>query len=176
LPNGDLHGCYDKPAIVHSDGSRAWLQDNKFNRANDLPARIIAREDIHGSKLIDVLLQEEAPDIMRCFRSNQHFVYTNIFSRYDMQLSTYTEYQQYLDIANATVDAVTLYWYRQNVIHRDNDRPAIVRYDNTQEWYTDGARHRLDRPAVIWANGRREWWRSGMYLRMDVIHDDVLYE
>jgi hypothetical protein len=53
-------------------------------------------------------------------------------------------------------------FYKNGRLHRDGDKPAIIRVDGTQHWFKDGKRHRGgDNPAVIWADGRKEWYRNG---------------
>ena len=53
-----------------------------------------------------------------------------------------------------------------NRIHRDNDLPAIIYSNGTQEWYRNGRRHRNnDRPAVIYSNGTQEWFQNGQLHR-----------
>jgi hypothetical protein len=80
-------------------------------------------------------------------------------------------------------------WYQNNMIHRDNDLPAIIKLNNNiivnQEWYKDNKLHRdtlrlpgsasepdtsLDNPALIINNIkaqiiREEWYINGMLHR-----------
>ena len=60
----------------------------------------------------------------------------------------------------------TRYWYKDGVLHRDNDQPAIELADGTREWYKDGKPHRTgDLPAVEWADGTRFWYKDGLLHR-----------
>ncbi len=53
----------------------------------------------------------------------------------------------------------TQQWYQHDKLHRDNDLPAIIYADGTQQWYQHGQRHRdNDLPAVIRANGTQQWY------------------
>ena len=56
----------------------------------------------------------------------------------------------------------TRYWYKDGVLHRDNDLPAIELADGTRYWYKDGKLHRAgDKPAIEWADGTRAWYKEG---------------
>jgi hypothetical protein len=47
-------------------------------------------------------------------------------------------------------------------LHRDDDKPAIIRRDGTLEWYKNGLPHRDgDNPARIDPNGDMRWFREG---------------
>ncbi len=47
-------------------------------------------------------------------------------------------------------------------LHRNNDLPAVIRANGTQEWRQHGVRHRdNDLPATIYVDGSREWRRYG---------------
>lgn len=63
-------------------------------------------------------------------------------------------------------------WYKNGKLHRDGDKPAVIKGENTdipetciQEWWLNGRPHREgDRPAYINGN-REEWWRDGFVYR-----------
>jgi hypothetical protein len=56
----------------------------------------------------------------------------------------------------------TQQWWYKGERHRDNDLPAIIRPDGTQIWYMNGLVHREnDLPAVIYPNGSQEWYING---------------
>jgi hypothetical protein len=56
----------------------------------------------------------------------------------------------------------TKIWYKDGKLHRDGDRPAIEWSDGSKEWYKDGVDHRDgDLPAVVHACGSKEWWYNG---------------
>jgi hypothetical protein len=60
------------------------------------------------------------------------------------------------------------YWYKNGMLHRDGDMPAIVYSDGTLIWYNHGQKHRdNDKPAVIYANGDVLWYRHGIIHRGD---------
>lgn len=59
-------------------------------------------------------------------------------------------------------------WYRDGVLHRDDDEPAAIWISGARQWYRDGLLHRdNDKPAVTRANGSQEWWRHGQRHRDD---------
>jgi hypothetical protein len=48
-------------------------------------------------------------------------------------------------------------------LHRENDLPAIIRWNGTQEWYKNGKLHRDgDLPAIIGANRFQAWYKNGI--------------
>ena len=53
------------------------------------------------------------------------------------------------------------YWYRNGKVHRDGDKPAITASNGTMEWYRDGKIHRDgDLPAIVQADGSEFWYKS----------------
>ena len=55
--------------------------------------------------------------------------------------------------------------HHHRVPHRDDDQPAVVHPDGTQEWFQHGARGRVGDvgPAVITNTGTKEWWAEGKF-------------
>jgi len=48
-------------------------------------------------------------------------------------------------------------------LHRDNDKPAVINYDGSKEWFKNGRRHRdNDQPAIIWSNGLKRFYKRGI--------------
>ena len=57
----------------------------------------------------------------------------------------------------------TKYWFKNGLLHRDNDLPAIVYTNGTKEWYKNDKPHRdNDQPAIIRANGTKYWFKNGV--------------
>ena len=54
----------------------------------------------------------------------------------------------------------TRYWYRNDLLHRENG-PAVEWADGSTEWWLHGALHRTGAPAIERADGSREWWEHG---------------
>jgi antitoxin component YwqK of YwqJK toxin-antitoxin module len=53
-------------------------------------------------------------------------------------------------------------WYKNGLIHRENDKPAIEYFDGSKAWYINGQIHREnDKPAIEWKNGYKQWWING---------------
>lgn len=59
-----------------------------------------------------------------------------------------------------------LYWYKDGVIHRGYDKPAIIS-ENAEMWLSNGKFHRINGPAVKWTNGRQEYYVRGQLHRED---------
>ena len=59
-------------------------------------------------------------------------------------------------------------WYANNMLHREDDLPAIEHSNGDKEWFYEGLRHREnDLPAIVDVNGGREWYLRGS------LHRDV---
>jgi hypothetical protein len=60
-------------------------------------------------------------------------------------------------------------WRLKNLIHRNNDLPAVIVPNEYKGWYIDGLLHRDNGlPAVIRTNGLKEWYiRGEMYKTND---------
>ena len=61
------------------------------------------------------------------------------------------------------------YWgntehYKNNVLHRDEDLPAVIFARGDLEYYKYGKRHRNNGPAVIRACGTCSWYKNGVHL------------
>lgn len=64
------------------------------------------------------------------------------------------------------VDSYGKTWYHDGQVHRDNDKPAVVRNNGSKHWYKDGKLHRDgDMPAVMAANGDQTWYKDGEHHR-----------
>jgi len=54
------------------------------------------------------------------------------------------------------------YHFKDCKLHRDNDLPAVIDSDGTQEWFIDGLLHRdNDQPAAIFSTGNKAWYQHG---------------
>lgn len=58
-------------------------------------------------------------------------------------------------------------WYKNNVIHRDFDRPAVIYKDGSKEWGINGQLHHINGPVVIESDGEMEWRVGGNLHRID---------
>jgi hypothetical protein len=53
-------------------------------------------------------------------------------------------------------------WYKNGVLHRNGDLPAVIYPSGTTEWFKNGVKHRDNgMPAIIWGNGNMEWYVNG---------------
>ncbi len=60
----------------------------------------------------------------------------------------------------------TQQWWQHGQRHRDNDLPAIIYANGMQQWYHHGQHHRdNDLPATTHVNGSQEWWQHGVFIR-----------
>lgn len=57
-------------------------------------------------------------------------------------------------------------YYKNGLIHRDNDDPAIINTDGSQYWYCNGKLHRsCDNPAIIDRLNQKYWYYNGQLHR-----------
>ena len=61
----------------------------------------------------------------------------------------------------------TIKWYKNGKLHRDDDLPAVIWKEGTQEWYQHGLRHRENNPAIIRKDSLYAWWLNGNCHRED---------
>ena len=65
-------------------------------------------------------------------------------------------------------DGSTIYYDKNNNIHRDDDLPAFIDVlHGTQEWYKNNKLHREDKPAIVHRDGSHSWYRHGEHHRLD---------
>jgi hypothetical protein len=53
-------------------------------------------------------------------------------------------------------------YYKDSLVHRDNDQPAIVCSEG-MAWYQNDKRHRLAGPAEIYLSGEKGYYINGKY-------------
>ena len=60
-----------------------------------------------------------------------------------------------------------LYWWQNDKLHRDGDKPAVIDADGHLVWFQNGQLHREgDKPAKIFADGSLEWWKNDQLHRI----------
>ena len=76
--------------------------------------------------------------------------YESSISVYERE--NYRKGKYYLDVDGAII------WYKDDLIHRDNDEPAIITNFN-KLWFKNGKRHREgDKPAILCKDGYKGWY------------------
>ena len=55
-------------------------------------------------------------------------------------------------------------YYKNGVLHRDGDLPAVISARGDLEYWKNGKRHRDNGPAVIRKNGVCSWYKNGVHL------------
>ena len=74
---------------------------------------------------------------------------------------------QYNDGSHANNTSIGLYWYKNNLRHRDGDLPAWIGPDGSLQWYQNGKTHRNDDlPAYIGADGTLQWRQNNQLHRI----------
>ena len=59
-------------------------------------------------------------------------------------------------------------WYKHGLIHRENDLPAIINKNGSEEWYQGGLRHRDNGPAFVYEQYNCElWYKNNLQHRED---------
>ena len=67
------------------------------------------------------------------------------------------------------MEHIKKYWgnteyYKNGVLHRDGDLPAVISARGDLEYYKNGRRHRDNGPAVIRKDGVCSWYKNGVHL------------
>lgn len=57
------------------------------------------------------------------------------------------------------------YWYRHKLIHRNDDKPALILYTGSKSWYQYGELHRDKLPAVKNYNGYEYMYHYGHLIK-----------
>lgn len=52
-------------------------------------------------------------------------------------------------------------WFKDDVLHRENDLPAIEWHNGCKVWYWYGQKHRENGPALTDNEGFKQWWIHG---------------
>jgi hypothetical protein len=117
LPNGDIHGCGDQPAIICPNGLREWRKNNLLHRDNDMPAVI----DNNGMEwwTRGVPHRIGGPAVINT-NNSKFWIQNGKFHRDDDLPAICSKDEQV--------------WYQHGKKHRDGDKPARI-WGNIQEWY-----------------------------------------
>ena len=64
---------------------------------------------------------------------------------------------------------VKVYWgnteyYKNGVLHRDGDLPAVITARGDLEYWKNGRRHRDNGPPVIRKDGVCSWYKNGVHI------------
>lgn len=52
-------------------------------------------------------------------------------------------------------------WFKDDLLHRENDLPAIEWHNGCKVWYWEGQKHRENGPAMTDKEGFKQWWIYG---------------
>jgi len=59
-----------------------------------------------------------------------------------------------------------MFWYKNGLSHRENDKPAVIYGTGNMAWYKNGERHRGNNlPAIIYSDGRLCWYIDGEFIK-----------
>ena len=59
------------------------------------------------------------------------------------------------------------YWFKNDLLHREEDLPAVELFDGKKLWYKEGVLHRNGEPAIITFNEEYMWYQHGLLHRED---------
>lgn len=72
---------------------------------------------------------------------------------------------KWIDGTNTSLSDDDFYWHKNGLLHRDDDKPAVIS-EHALEWYQNGVLHRKnDKPALVLDTGFREWYKNGQLHR-----------
>jgi len=83
--------------------------------------------------------------------------------------SEYTEKKETKYVYTSGVDEDgTFFWKKNGLLHRDNDKPALITPDCMLYWYKDGKQHREgSKPAIIYPSGSVLYYKDGVAVKDD---------
>lgn len=58
-------------------------------------------------------------------------------------------------------------WFKDGLIHRGGDLPAMITKRGHKVWFQKGKMHRVGKPALIYPNGVEYWYQHGKLHRED---------
>ena len=72
-------------------------------------------------------------------------------------------------ISETEMEYVKEYWgnteyYKNGVLHRDGDLPAVITVRGDKEYWKNGRRHRDNGPAIIRKDGVCSWYKNGVHI------------
>jgi hypothetical protein len=145
---GELHRDNDLPAIVYTNGSQQWYQNDYLHRDNDKPAIITRFGDNYWYQHDKLHRDNDKPAVVEANGSQEWYQNGKIHRDNDKP---------------AVIQANgTQRWYQNGELHRDNDKPATILANGEQYWYQHGLRHRdNDLPAAVYFDGAKEWYKDG---------------
>jgi hypothetical protein len=62
------------------------------------------------------------------------------------------------------------FWYHNNLLHRENNKPSVVYVDGRSFWYRFGRIHNKNNPAIIYKQRgamTMMWYLDGRYLKAE---------
>ena len=85
-------------------------------------------------------------------------------------MNDYPGYALYcFSFEHTPMEYVKEYWgnteyYKNGVLHRDGDLPAVITARGDLEYWKNGRRHRDNGPAVIRKDGVCSWYKNGVHI------------
>lgn len=135
------------PSVIWEDGTKFWHINGKCHR-EDGPAIISGKEEEwwYESKHIGSSLKGYTQKDFDNWLKFKVFFLRNHSMRQGWKTDRFGNKNHYVN----------------DVIHNENDEPAIIRNDGSKEWIFQGERHRdNDMPAIEHSLGDRVWFKHG---------------
>ena len=102
--------------------------------------------------------KEKYPNVPYKIVKNSSYLNSSIIiSQKNNKLHSYGDAPAYVNFFDNSKQ-----WYKENNLHRENDKPAVI-YPSEKQWYYNGKKHREnDKPARMTNDGKvKEWWYKG---------------
>ena len=106
-----------------------------------------------------------SPELLAQYKDGTHTTKDS-----DGSLFWYQNDQLHRDLDKPAVIGASgaLLWCQNDLWHRDEDKPAAIGADGSLAWWQNGGRHRFRGPAVIKPDGTLEWWVNGENITQEV--------
>ena len=82
----------------------------------------------------------------------------------------------FIKLNNGIDNSISKYWYKNGLIHRENDKPAFEYFDGGKFWYINGKRHREnDKPSVEFPWGGKIWYVNDKFIKRNYNYNNIVY-
>jgi hypothetical protein len=104
---------------------------------------------------------------------NDNLIYSDSLSNNEIDMTD----DSYVIKIQYSENKISNFYFQYNMLHRDDDLPAIIRANGDKEWYIEDNRERVDDdlPTVIRANGDKEWYKDNMMCRIIKENGDQIW-
>ncbi len=180
--NGKRHRDGDEPAVIYANGDKTWYKNGRIHRDGDQPACIDCDNGIRTWYKDGFIHRDgDKPAVIYpngeqyYYRHGQLYTPTVVKASFSGKPekrsrasrtrgpgtfgSTGSEFKE----PEPVVSNGAMRWYKNGLLHRDGDKPAVMYNNGSKEWYKNGELHRgKGQPACVYSDGSKYWYKNGV--------------